>query len=228
MRTICYVDGYNLFYGALKHTPYKWLDLPKLLHEKIVSVQDPEARLERIKYFTADIKAKVANRGQQALHAQHAYLRALETRYPAEVEIIKGYYSLERANALRFQKPPDKNDRVEVWKLEEKQTDVNIALTAYRDVAKGLVDQLVFVSNDTDIVPALAAIREDFDGKCRIGVVIPVRRTDGEVTGRPGNRQLSELADWTRHYIREEELAACAFPDMIPTNRKPIRKPDYW
>ncbi len=25
-----YVDGFNLYYGALKRTPYKWLDLGKL------------------------------------------------------------------------------------------------------------------------------------------------------------------------------------------------------
>ena len=30
MRTIVYVVGFNLYYGALKDTPYKWLDLPLL------------------------------------------------------------------------------------------------------------------------------------------------------------------------------------------------------
>jgi len=27
LRTVVYIDGFNLFYGALKGTPYKWLDL---------------------------------------------------------------------------------------------------------------------------------------------------------------------------------------------------------
>ena len=27
MRTIVYVDGFNLYYGCLKNTPWKWLDL---------------------------------------------------------------------------------------------------------------------------------------------------------------------------------------------------------
>jgi hypothetical protein len=27
MRTIVYIDGFNLYYGAVKGTPYKWLDL---------------------------------------------------------------------------------------------------------------------------------------------------------------------------------------------------------
>ena len=25
-RVIAYIDGYNLYYGLLKGTPYKWLD----------------------------------------------------------------------------------------------------------------------------------------------------------------------------------------------------------
>lgn len=28
LRTRLYVDGYNLYYGCLKNTPHKWLDLP--------------------------------------------------------------------------------------------------------------------------------------------------------------------------------------------------------
>ena len=28
-RAIAYIDGYNLYYGLLKDTPYKWLDLHK-------------------------------------------------------------------------------------------------------------------------------------------------------------------------------------------------------
>ena len=27
MRTIVYVDGFNLYYRAVKDTPWKWLDL---------------------------------------------------------------------------------------------------------------------------------------------------------------------------------------------------------
>lgn len=30
MNTIVYIDGFNLYYGAVKGTPYKWLDLQAL------------------------------------------------------------------------------------------------------------------------------------------------------------------------------------------------------
>lgn len=225
MKTIIYVDGYNLFYGCLKHTSEKWLDLNKLFFEFILHPQAPQSTPVTLKFFTADIKAKVATNGHDAQLAQQTYHRALQELYRDKITIIKGYYSLDRARLLAYKKPPDKTERVEVWKLEEKQTDVNIALEAYRDVAKGKAEQVVFVSNDTDIAPALAAIREDFGSSVNIGVIIPVRKVSG---GRPGNQQLSNHADWTRKYITDEELANSQLPDNIPTRKKTITKPEYW
>jgi 6-hydroxy-3-succinoylpyridine 3-monooxygenase len=62
LRTRVYVDGYNLYYGCLKGTPYKWLDLLKLFEQQILpSILIPgTARTSlllptAIKFFTADI-----------------------------------------------------------------------------------------------------------------------------------------------------------------------------
>ena len=47
MRTSVYIDAFNLYYGAVKDTPYKWLDLQALcrvmipLH-KTVGVLNPQ------------------------------------------------------------------------------------------------------------------------------------------------------------------------------------------
>ena len=229
MRTLVYIDGYNLFYGCLKHSGDKWLDIHRLFKDFILRTQCPKAVLVQVKFFTADIKGRVATRGDAAIKAQSDYHRALERLYPEDVSIIKGYYSLEKAYLPAYRKPPDKSERLAVWKLEEKQTDINIALTAYRDVAAGRVDQLVFVTNDTDLAPALKAIREDFGNKTQIGIVIPVRKTAaGQKKRRPPNNHLSQYADWTRKHINDEELAKSALPSRIATGKKPIRKPEYW
>jgi len=225
MKTIIYVDGYNLFYGCLKHTRYKWLDLHRLFAEQIVHAQDPGSRVTQIKFFTADIKAKIASNGQLATQAQQSYHRALVQKYSTSIEIIKGFYSLEKATLPVYKSPPDKRDSVDVWRLEEKETDVNIALTAYRDVAKNTAEHIVFVSNDTDLSPALQAIRDDFGSSVKIGVIIPIRK---QTAGRPPNAKLSSYADWTRKYITNNELADSQLPELIPTNRKPIKKPEYW
>ena len=225
MDTIIYIDGYNLFYGCLKHTSFKWLDLHKLFAEQIVRVQNPIANVTQIKFFTADIKAKIASQGQVAMQAQQSYHRALVKIYPSKIQLIKGFYVLERAKLPKFQIPPDKNERVDVWRLEEKETDVNIAITAYRDVVKNRAQQIIFVSNDSDLVPALRAIREDFGRQVTIGVVIPIREHGNH---RPANAKLSEYANWTRRYITDEELSSSQLPDLIGTEKKPIKKPDYW
>jgi len=52
MKTYVYIDAFNLYYGCVKHTPYKWLDLSKLC-----AILLPQHRIERIKYFTARVKS---------------------------------------------------------------------------------------------------------------------------------------------------------------------------
>ena len=48
ISSIVYVDGFNLYYGAVKGTPYKWLDISKLCHFLL-----PKNQVLKIKYFTA-------------------------------------------------------------------------------------------------------------------------------------------------------------------------------
>ncbi len=102
----------------------------------------------------------------------------------------------------------DKQDRVEVWKLEEKQTDVNIALHLYRDAMIKSCEQSVLVSSDSDLETSL-------------------KFPQGQKS-RPANASLSNLADWTRQYILDDELAKFQMPERVPTKKKPAIKPDYW
>jgi uncharacterized LabA/DUF88 family protein len=227
MKTVVYIDGFNLYYGCLKHTPHKWLDLVKLF-ERILNEQCEQTDSLHIKFFTADVKANVATNGDKAQISQQNYHRGLLQLYPSQLTIISGYYSLDKAHLPAFQRPIDKTKKVEVWRLEEKQTDVNIAMHAYRDAAKGNADRLVFVSNDTDLEPVLMAIREDFGNNHDIGVIIPTQKPRQTVRKRPINQRLSQHANWTRRYISEECLEACQLPGLIPTRKKPIIKPDYW
>ena len=48
-RTNVYIDGYNLFYGLLKGTAWKWLDL--LAFSKALLRDDHE--ILAVKYFTS-------------------------------------------------------------------------------------------------------------------------------------------------------------------------------
>jgi len=126
---------------------------------------------------------------------------------------------------------PSENDnrtiKSRVWKIEEKQTDVNLAIAMYRDASKGLFDHLVICSNDSDAEPALKAIREDFPG-ITIGVVTPIRPITGEDRHRSISTSLARRAHWTRQHILDAELEAAQLPSKVPTNKKPIRKSIHW
>ena len=74
-ETIVYIDGLNLYYGALKGSLYKWLDLEQLCHRLL-----PGDKLVAIKYFTARAKDTPSNPGAAQRH--DLYLRALRTLAP--------------------------------------------------------------------------------------------------------------------------------------------------
>ncbi|MEP7728865.1 NYN domain-containing protein [Marinomonas primoryensis] len=229
MRTAFFIDGYNLFYGLLANTPYKWLDLPALLTH-ITTIENPKSETAEIYYFSSPVKPELASRGTQSKEAQDSYIRALKANH---VTVTLGRHTLEPAQAPRFvdkSTRPSRQDKVDIWKLEEKETDVNLAVSMYRLLSKqqalhteDQIQQVVLVSADTDIGPALRAIKEDFPNVV-IGVILPHR--EGIKRGAPGT--LKNQANWMRTVVKDVELEAHQFPDRIPTHKKPIFKPKYW
>lgn len=228
MRTAFFVDGYNLYYGLLHGSPYKWLDISALL-TSILSVEAPATELVSVSYYSAPVIARLATRGQRSNDAQHRYLRALSAR---DVRVTLGNHRLTKSCAPRYieGRTASRQNQVAIWLLEEKETDVNIALGMYRMACQAdrlQIEQLVLVSGDTDLGPALAAIRDDFPW-LRLGVILPHQQQDGELLRNPPG-SLKKHAHWMRTYIGEAELAACQLPPEIPLSRKPaIVKPDYW
>ena len=225
MKTTIYIDGYNLYYGALRNTAYKWLDIVQLF-SGICHIQNPTCEVVAVKFFTAPVKSKLATHGELSFKSQNDYHRALQMLYPDHVDVILGYFTVTEGWFPKYQTPIDKADKIKAWRLEEKQTDVNIALQMYRDVQKGLCDQAVLVSNDSDQTPTLRSIREDFPA-LTVGTIIPRLQAEGKSI-RPYSTELAELSHWTRGHIREGELRSAQLPALIPTQRKPILKPSYW
>ena len=78
MKTRVYIDGYNLYFGCLKGTPHKWLDLIKLMETLLVRSGAPEAKLDdlAIKFFTAEISERAAS-DSSSLNDQRSYHLAL-------------------------------------------------------------------------------------------------------------------------------------------------------
>ncbi len=140
MRTNFYIDAFNLYYGCVKGTPYKWLNL-----ERLCQLSFPVDQVNRIRYCTALVKARPSD-PQQPIR-QLTYLRALETL--ACVTIHYGHY-LEKKVMMPSANPPPAT--VRVIKSEEKGSDVNLATALLVDAYERDFEQAVVVSNDSDLV----------------------------------------------------------------------------
>ena len=207
MRTFVYVDGFNLYYGAIKSTPWKWLDLPALF----AKILQPHHDILTVKYFTARVSGTPAD--QSKPQRQDVYLRALR-RYRPEVEVYFGHFLSHRVRAPLAQPAGDRRT-AEVIRTEEKGSDVNLAVHLLNDGWLDAYDCAVVVSNDSDIAEAMRLVRRHH-GK-RIGLVTPG-------TGRP-SRQLMAHADFARH-VRPNALRRSQLSDPIPGTS--IRKPPRW
>jgi len=209
----------------LRNTNFKWLD-PFKLFQAIIKIQNPSSKIIKIKYFTAPVKANFSSHGQESSKAQNSYHRALKYIYSDNIEIIEGYHTVEAGFPPRYKKPIDKNDRVEIWKFEKKQTDVNIALHMYRDAINESNIQQILVSNDSDLELPLKLIKKD-KPNITLGLIIPRAKPIGKHY-RPTNKSLSQHVDWTRNHILDQECQEAQLDEKIPTNKKPILKPYYW
>jgi len=231
LATAAYIDGYNFYYGRIRGTTHKWLDVVALF-EFLLNDQDPESSLQHLHYFSAPALGRFATHGEEAVKAQQTYLRALAHLYPNMLALTMGKHSFDKKGTKLPEfvedQPYDRTRRVKVWKLEEKQTDVNLALAMYRDAASGIYQQMVVCSNDSDVEPVLKAIRADFP-TIRLGVVTPRHPpTAGRPTGRAVSSSLADNADWTRAYLLDAELQRSYLPQRIHTGKKPIDRPAHW
>ena len=227
-RTIVYIDGFNLYYSRLRGSPFKWLDIVALFRDQIVRVQDPSTEVVGVRYFTAPIKASYASHGVDSAQAQTQYHRALAARHAGMLHVIHGFHTFEVATlpAHTPGTPANKSTRAAVWMIEEKQTDVNLALAIYRAAIRGECEQVVVCSNDGDVEPALRLVRADAPN-VRVGLVLPLPEP-APGRSRFANKRLTALAHWVRHHILDEELSRAQMPDQVSTRKKPALKPSHW
>ena len=189
-------------------------------------------KLERVNLFTAHALATFATNGTTSVEAQSSYHRALKTLHGERLQIIYGDHSFDKRGALLPAfvpgQPYDRNNLTRVWKLEEKKTDVNLAICMYRDACKNLYDRIILVSNDSDAAPALEAIRQDFP-HIMIGVIMPIHAPEpGATVHRRASGSLDNLSHWTIAHLSDEQLSQSQLPVNVPTKKKPILKPRHW
>jgi hypothetical protein len=200
-----YIDGFNLYYGALKHRPSsKWLDMGAFARGLLLTGQT----LNRIRYFTAPVA--VINDPQTPVR-QTVFLRALRT--VPNLSIHEGQF---KVNSVRLPLASNPSRIVEVLKTEEKGSDVNLASYLLLDASKHDADVAIVVSDDFDLQEPLRLARSELGIK--VGVVSP--------RGRTWLRSAVK-ADFYRA-VKPALLGACQFPATLQDAQGQFQRPATW
>jgi len=160
-RVNAYIDGFNLFYGALKHPDrkkYRWLNVEKMI--KSIYTPTQKYGINKINFYTARIVPHSTT--DDAPKNQQLYFNALKTI--PNIQIILGNFI---AKPTKFPRHPISTppEIVEVLKTEEKGSDVNLASHIVLDAALDNFDIAVVVTNDTDLFEPLRIAKEVFNKK---------------------------------------------------------------
>lgn len=218
LKTIVYVDGYNLYYGLLRRSAFKWLDLYRLFQEHALG---PAADVVEVRYYTAPVLGRMSD-DPESPRRQRLYLQALRKMAPRRVEIVEGKINAETP-VLRLVEPlpglPDLT-HVRVHDFTEKKTDVNLAADLIAGAWTGAYEQAVICSNDTDLEGALRVIKLHRP-EVRIGLVAPIPSNDT----RKIAADLKQYVDWAK-VLSPLHLERSQLPEKIPGTA--IRCPDCW
>lgn len=161
-RVNVYVDGFNLYFGMKEagFENYKWLDI----HHLAISLLKQDQILHQIKYFTSRVSNDPDKQKRQT-----SYIEALET---TDIMVYYGHY---QNNIIECKRCGN------IWpNYHEKMTDVNIATKIIIDAYQDQYDSAMLISGDSDLVPPIRAIHENFKQK-RVFVAFPPKRHNASV-----------------------------------------------
>ncbi|KJU82280.1 NYN domain protein [Candidatus Magnetobacterium bavaricum] len=205
LRTYVYIDGFNLYYRAVRNTHHKWLDL-KLLSENLLGIRH---EILKIKYFTAIVSGYG---DPQRPIRQKTYIRALK-KHISIIEVYYGHF-LSHIVRLPLANPLPNRTFENVIKTEEKASDVNLAVHLLNDAWSNAYDCAVIFSNDSDFAEAIQLVKKL---NKTIGLIIPPNCNPSQ--------QLLRCVDFKKP-MRAGVLSASQLPNPIPDSK--IHKPLIW
>ena len=216
MRFNVYVDGFNLYYGALRGQPYRWLDIRQFA----AALLREDDEVQRVRYFTARVRP-LPNDPEAPLR-QGTYIRALRTL--PDVSIHFGRFLVTQPTMMRA----DGAGPVRVLKSEEKGSDVNLATQLLLDACDDDFEAALVISNDSDLTEAVREVQAR--SGCPVGVALPVLSRDRSGNPRRPSKILRESASFVRHISnsRRRLLANSQFPETLTDARGAFTRPPEW
>jgi uncharacterized LabA/DUF88 family protein len=199
MSTAFLIDGFNFYYSIKSiSNNLKWFDYSKFCKHYLLKNQS----VYGIYYFTAIAKwlPETAKRHMLFIEAQKKH----------GIKVILGEFKEKTRYCSHCRECYQDH--------EEKRTDVNIALYAYRLASLNEVDQIIIISGDSDLIPVIELIKKDFKEK-KVGFILPPNRA---------SKIIREKADFTRK-VKIDVLDKFQLPNKIVISKyKTIYRPDKW
>lgn len=201
-RVTAFIDGFNIYHslmeGACPHL--RWLNYWTLAQAFVAPKKE---KLIKVFYFSA-----YATFDADKVVRHRTYVRALETQgCQAILGKFKRVTRKCRADCCKKYKT-----------FEEKETDVNIAVTLLLEANQNNFDKALLFTADSDLIAAVKALKQLAPDKY-IQVILPYKRTSIDLVNC-----CHSSARIKRHHLERNQL-----PEKIELgNGKYLIKPDSW
>lgn len=196
-----FIDGLNL-YNGLTSTDYgrkcRWLDPWKLGLQACYELKNryqENWQLTHVHYFTSMVLNPDKRKRQQH------YLSAVEAHRPNEVTVTKGIYQKKPVQCPTcVDKARCHKCTEELFRIQEKGTDVAISVAMMTMCCGRESDNIILVSGDSDLGPAVTAAQTHFERKVAIA--------------SPPNRASALQADF-KFSFKRGNVESCALPKSV-------------
>lgn len=196
MKVQCFIDGYNLYHAVddLKIPKLHWVNLRNLV-QSYIPKQD---ELNDVFYFTAKPTHLTI-----PVQSRHESLRDALTFH--DVKIVEGQFKRKQLSCRAIGSDACKQ---KYYAHEEKESDVNLAIQLVSEAYQGNFDIAIVVTADSDLIPPVKFVRDNFPEK-EVWILSPPNRSkrSGELIGC-AKRGLEMTAKQMRKHIMHEKLIA--------------------
>jgi len=205
-RVQCFIDGYNLFHGIDEagDRSNHWVDLKKLCQRYLPK----NTIITNVFWFSA----KPTHLSKDVNDKYDNYSKALSM---SGVSLVNG----------RFKRKPSKCEVVSgcgqsFMKHEEKESDVNLAITLVANACNNSFDIGIVITADSDLCPPIKYVRDNFPDKELWLVAPPGRRTRANDLCSIASRDIE---------INSTALRACCMrDDFFEDGTLVARRPNDW
>lgn len=212
IKTFVYIDGFNLYYSALKGTSFRWFN-------PVVYVENEfhKNKVAAVRYFSARVQ-----NDQPKLSRQMVYWRALRTL--PNLEIIEGTFRTRIKKAQVVSPPPDE---IEVFRTDEKGSDVNLGAHLLMDGFQNRYDAAVVITGDSDLITPIKMVRDELH---KTVIVVNPQLLADHPDGRDKRPSagLRRVATIYRDRVTRDQLFLAQFHNTLTDEKGTFTKPMSW